>query len=420
MSFLNGACVLAAAIGFSVLFWPRLWTGGGLIGGDTYTYYFPQKTELADALRDGRLPFWNSNVSLGYPQLAESQTGALYPLYVVLYRLLDVNTAYNAGHLLHYIAAYIFTWLLARRLGLGSLGSHLAALSFVYGWFPVRACLEWAIVGGAYFPLILWCVESYLQTPRMRWLVIATIALAAFLVTGHFNLAFITLLASAFLIFSRLTWAREQLASQVANAPMATVGRWLASVGLGFALAAPQLIPSAELKTTSQREDGGGFNQSYGHIPIPYLTQPLWPSLWYSPEINPDQNLPNSNQIEAHLYFGVIPLYLAALGLLGALLGRNDESRGAERRRLVFSSWECWELSLPRVCSCRPCAGFRASDILPGPGGMECWRHWRSRWPEGGCSIASHHIRRCAVCGRCSFSWRWGSPQRIWHGWPTE
>jgi hypothetical protein len=326
----GGASVLlalVAAVGLSVYFWPKLWTGGGLIGGDTYTYYFPQKVTYQEALRGGRLPLWNSIVSLGYPQLAESQTGALSPLYVALYGLLDVNTAYNAVHLLHYVAAYFFTWQLARRFGLQAVGAHLAAVSFVYGWFPPRACLEWAIIGGAYCPLIVWAVESFLQTAQARWLAVIALALASFLLTGHFNLAFNTLLLSAGLVATRLVWATDGVAPQVSSARGRAALKTFAAVVLGFLIAAPQLVPTVELKLLSQRE-GGGFNQSYGHIPLFYLTQPFWPTRWYSPEIDPDQVLPNSNRIEAHLYFGAVPFYLA----FAALIWRPER----RDRRLVF------------------------------------------------------------------------------------
>jgi hypothetical protein len=87
---------------------------------------------------------------------------------------------------------------------------------------------------------------------------------------------------------------------------------------LGFALAGPQLLPTIELKSVSQREEGA-FNQAYGHIPVWYLTQPFWPTIWYAPDIHPDETLVNSNRIEANLYFGVIPFYLALAGLFWKL-----------------------------------------------------------------------------------------------------
>ena len=36
---LNAVLVVVAAVGLTWVFFPKLWTGGGLIGGDTYTYY---------------------------------------------------------------------------------------------------------------------------------------------------------------------------------------------------------------------------------------------------------------------------------------------------------------------------------------------------------------------------------------------
>ena len=140
--------VAAFAVGLTVIFWQPLWTGGGLIGGDTYTYYLPQKTFYADRLQAGEFPLWNNRVGHGYPVLGESQTGACYPSYLLAYSTLDVNTAYNAVHLLHYVFAFLFTWMYARRLGLRTMAALLAGVVFTYGWFPSRCCWEWAIVTG--------------------------------------------------------------------------------------------------------------------------------------------------------------------------------------------------------------------------------------------------------------------------------
>jgi len=331
---ISGLSVVAAAVVLTIVFWKPLWTGGGLIGGDTYPYFFPQKTFYADSLARGELPLWNPLVSLGYPQHAESQTGALYPPNLVLYRLLDVNTAYNVSHILHYVAAYVFSWLLARRLGLNAIGAHLAAIVFVYGWFPPRACLEWAIIGGVYFPMILWFCESYLQTSQRLWLILASAGMGTFLLAGHFNLAFLTLLTAAVYIPARLFWARSPLEEHVVQRRGWVLGGFAAAVLLGFGLAAVQLIPTVELKQNSQRDDSY-LNQTYGSIPPWYLTQILWPRLWYGPDTNPDAALwsitwgsppvppGNTNKIEAHLYFGAVPFYLLLIGaLVGAANGR--------------------------------------------------------------------------------------------------
>ena len=155
--------VIALATILTVVFWKPLWTGGGLIGGDTYTYFFPQKQFFAERLHAGEFPLWNNRSGFGYPLIAESQTGAFYPPHLLIYPLLDVNEGYNAVQILHYILAFCFTWLLARELNLKPFGAILAALIYVYGWFPPRMCLEWAIIGGTWLPLALWWLERFLK-----------------------------------------------------------------------------------------------------------------------------------------------------------------------------------------------------------------------------------------------------------------
>src|SRR5690606_38571059 len=186
------AAVLALAVGLTLLFWGPLWRGHGLIGGDLYSYFFPQKLFYSDSPKQGQIPLWNDLVGFGYPVLAESQTGVFYPPNPILYRPFDVNTAYNISQLAHYVPGSCFTWLLLPRFDLTATGAALGAVVFIYGWFPPRICLEWAIIGGVYFPLAIWCLESWLQSRHWRWLVLLSLSQAVHLLAGHFNLAFIT------------------------------------------------------------------------------------------------------------------------------------------------------------------------------------------------------------------------------------
>ncbi|MBC8290946.1 MAG: YfhO family protein, partial [Planctomycetes bacterium] len=89
------------------------------------------------------------------------------------------------------------------------------------------------------------------------------------------------------------------------------------------------MFPTWELKKASQRKgdvEGGEFDPGYGHIPPLYLSQVVaswwW---WHDPEIDRDLALQNlstlawksgTNQAEAHLYFGLIPL-LAIIAAAG-------------------------------------------------------------------------------------------------------
>jgi hypothetical protein len=323
--------VIALAVGLTIVFWQPLWTGGGLIGGDTYTYFFPQKQFFAERLHDGEFPLWNNRSGFGYPLVAESQTGAFYPPHLLIYPVLDVNEGYNAVQILHYILAFVFTWLLARELGLKPFGATLASLIYVYGWFPPRMCLEWAIIGGTWLPLSLWWLERFLKTSHWRYLCGLSVTIGMQLLAGHFNLAFISLVLLVLFLGLRLWFMRESLSGSIVASRLKFAGLVLGFIAIGFGIAAAQLAPTWELKQLSQRQnvsEGPDFDPAYGHIPPLYLSQIVaswW--FWYSPDINLNQALSQltflsspaaTNHTEAHLYFGLVPLFVLAGALFSA------------------------------------------------------------------------------------------------------
>jgi hypothetical protein len=316
---------VAAALAAVVFWWPLvLEPRGGLHGGDVYTYYFPLKAWYADRLKAGELPLWNPLVGHGFPALGESQTGVFYPFNLLLYRFLSLNAAYNANFLLHYVLAFGFSCLYVRRLGFSLLEALLAAVVFVYGWFPARSCLEWAIVTGAWMPLALWGAECFLLGGGRRFLLATQLALVMQLLAGHFHLAFITLLLLA--LYAPLRWlsARQEHAISLRR-----IGGLALAAVLACALAGIQLVPSWELKGRSQRggEQFRAQQLNYGSIPAPYLLQTVQPWRHY-PHVNEPAfeteyfGNHNTNKVEAHLYFGIIALVLAAVGVLGALLAK--------------------------------------------------------------------------------------------------
>ena len=337
MRLLSAIIPLVTAILLSVIFWSKLWTGGGFIGGDTYTYFLPQKVWYADRLQAGEFPLWNSLAGHGYPLVGESQTGAFYPSNVVLYRLFDANLAYNISHLAHYLATFVVAYLLARRLRLSMLSSLFASLVFTYGWFPPRASLEWAIIGGLYFVWGLWCAESFLQAGRRRYLLLLSAGLGLHLLAGHFNLAWVTLLTLAVYVPARLWFATELVAESVLARRSRVLAWFAGSACLGFLLAAVQLWPTWELKQLSQRLTP---DMGFGHIPPLYLSQMFLPWMWYAPDVDTDKAIQAlrafsidsvTNKTEAHLYVGLMPWLLL---LAAAVLQRFRE--GSIRRLWIL------------------------------------------------------------------------------------
>ena len=331
---------LCVAVGLTILFWGPLWQGGTLIGGDTFSYYFPQKTFLADSLKSGEIPFWNPLVGAGYPIVGESQTGVLYPPTLLLYRFLEIQTAYSVNQIVHYIAAFAGMWAVGRRYRISHRGSLLTALIYVYGWFPARICWEWTMIGGAYLPWCVWLVEGWLTTGSRRTLLWLAPVFGLFLLAGHFHLAFITTLALLTYVLLRIVIRdREDQARAAPTTKRLSNVVWFCGVlSTGYLLAAVQLGPSLELMTRSQRQEfKHGNDPGYGHLPPLYMTQVFSSRLWYPPEAHPDPSLTplrllaypdNTNWIEAHLYFGMVPL-LMVLGVAAQGLFRQ--------RRWLFS-----------------------------------------------------------------------------------
>ena len=315
--FASGVLILAAVL-LTVLFWFPLWTGGGLVGSDTYAYYLPQKACFVDALRQGQLPLWNNRIGHGYPQVAESQTGVFYPPHWLVNPLFDLNTAFSASLVGHYVLAFLFTYLYARRLGLPTFGAALAGLVYTYGWFPPRICLEWAIIGGAWLPLALWSVESYFATQYWRYAFLLTVALALQMLAGHFMLAFITQLTVVVYIPLRIWFVAGDFPAVALAGRGRTCGSLALAILAAFLVAAVQLLPTWELKQLSQRQAvTAEHDPGFGYIPPRYLTQVLLPWVWYPDDhsfetvVTPGGS--RTNRVEAHLYFGLIPLALALL-----------------------------------------------------------------------------------------------------------
>jgi hypothetical protein len=318
-------------------FWWPLVCGGGLVGGDVYSYSLPQKVVLADSLAEGWLPLWNPYVGWGYPILGESQTGAAYPLHLLCYGLFDVGTAWNVVLLTHYGLAFVAAAWAARWLGLSTPAALWTALIYVYGWFPVRAFLDWAILGGVYLPVTVGCTRAFLVTGRTRYLVGLSLAIALQLLGGHFQLAFYTWLLLAGLWLWRGDCGFDSSGDTTINVrpTYRSALLWgLLAGSLGVGLAAVQLLPTWELKGRSQRAAVGGEHApAYGHIPPQYLTQLVAPWWWYAEPAALDETLgrlrvgtvsAGTNRVEAHLYCGLLPI-VAALGTIAV---------GAWNRRL--------------------------------------------------------------------------------------
>jgi hypothetical protein len=124
--------LLALAI---VFFWKIALTNRILAGVDVFTYFYPIRAFATEALRSGRFPLWNPRMFLGVPFFADSQTGVLYPLNLLL-TWLPVPYQVSASIVIHTALGALFAYLFARRsLELHRVAAFVAAAIFAFGGF---------------------------------------------------------------------------------------------------------------------------------------------------------------------------------------------------------------------------------------------------------------------------------------------
>jgi hypothetical protein len=230
------------------------------------------RTMVLDAWGKGQLPLWNPYEFAGTPLLANSQSGGFYPPHIVMG--LMHFPAGLAGFLLawfHLALAGIGTYALVRQLGgskpAGLTGGLLFLLSpFMLGWTPLSSVISTV----AWIPLALACVAA----GDRRSLVALAACVGMMLLAGHLQFAAYGVMAIVLMALFRAPFSffrgddsshsadlrREENEEGVgggAEKPIAVrtlLGALLALL-LGFALAAPQLLPVLSYSKESHRRN---------------------------------------------------------------------------------------------------------------------------------------------------------------------
>jgi hypothetical protein len=363
-----GAALLVAGLTL-LFFWKLVFTNLILVGVDSFLYFYPYKTYVAQALSEGRFPLWNPHLFMGAPLLANMQTAILYPLHWPALWL-SAPKQVAASIVLHVMLAGWGTLAFARHsLKLSWLGALTAAVIFALGGFVgaqtehvnqlnVIAWLPWT------FLLLDVAVES-----RRR--VIPTLGLGLMiglmLLAGHAQATYICLVGLGLYALAggetntkyqianqqisksasqrvnesaseQVSKSASQQGSKSANhgsritdhGSRVTDHTWLATaraylvsrlpylgvlaaaVGIGVLLAAVQLLPTLELSRLSVRSGG----LSYREV-ISFSLRPWRLHFTLLPPYGVDLSQVFGEAFSEYVaYVGVIGLGLAVVGLL--------------------------------------------------------------------------------------------------------
>lgn len=125
---------------------------------DLGTYFYPMRFSLAESFKAGELPLWDRHIAMGFPLLADFQSGAFYPPHL-FYLVFSFFTAIKATFLFHYLVAALGSYLLCRQwryppylaitgATLFTLGGTIVSLTNLLNHFQTAVWLPWVLFFG--------------------------------------------------------------------------------------------------------------------------------------------------------------------------------------------------------------------------------------------------------------------------------
>jgi O-antigen/teichoic acid export membrane protein len=312
------------------------------------------KKFIRESLAAGQLPLWNPYILSGQPFLANGQHSALYPFSFLFY-ILPLSKAYGWFTVSQLWLAGLWMYILLRVLRLSRWGALTGGLTYsLSSFFIVSVVFTMIIAAAVWLPLVLALVEIIIRKQEDKgltgyspipYVAAGAVTLGLQTLAGHVEITYYTLLVSGFYALCRLLllW-RRQGTSRLA---LRLAGWLLVMVMLGLGLGAVQLIPMYEVVTQNFRDNSVTLQQVRGWalpwrriisfvIPhffgspahhayfdvVTWQWQPLGPNT--AGKINPlcanCTSWDTKTAVEAGAYLGILPLVLAALAIIQAII----------------------------------------------------------------------------------------------------
>jgi len=240
---------------------------------------YPMRGVLSDSLAQGRLPFWSTLIFGGFPILAESQIGALFPPNWI-------GPWDNPGRslsltlVLVLFMAGLSTYRLALAVGLSPLAAFVSGATWpLSGQFVSNTIHPNFLAAVCLAPLALAMAEESCRRGDSRRILGMAPVLAFSFFAGYPQMVYLTVMAILLSLASRWLPAWDPR-----RRPGLKTLVWLLVVGsLAGALAFPQLRATLEFKANSARAGGLEFNAAgLGSV------KPSWLARWIYPWIQGD------------------------------------------------------------------------------------------------------------------------------------
>ena len=273
----------------------------------------PVPEKMAELYGGLQLPLWNANTAMGSPLLATMSPDVVSPLRIPL-AISPSPEMWDAFLLARLVVAGLFTYLLAKRLGLAKLAAFGAAAAFaVSGQFMFyidSPHTDMAMM----VPILLWAMELLIEKPGAARIALAAGAVAMGVLADNPEAAVVLLLyGSAYYLVRALAETRGQGGLRFwSHLPPLVL-----ALGAGGGLAAFALVPFLELSGTLGF-DGLAIHTHTAEFKRGLQGAPLHSLMMlFIPFFNgaPLQTFQGTSGIGAANYVGVLVPVLALIGL---------------------------------------------------------------------------------------------------------
>lgn len=308
-----------------ILFSPLLFSSRVVFWGTPSLQFVPWLAFTWESIFSGEMPLWNPYNGMGAPLIANYQSAVFYPLNLVYGLGYALNGAAGIAQTVelvlvtHILISGFGMIAFLRRLGTGPLAQAIGALAFALSGYVIsRASFLSMNAVLAWLPWVMaLSTDLVFKTEKRRSMFWLSLVVGLQLLAGHAQLSWYTLLlAGTWVIF--LSWKtgndRQSTWGAFIQAAFQNGWRFAAAYLIGVAIAAVQLIPTAEYLLQSQRASA---------VEIEYaLNYSFWPWRFltiFAPDMfgNPVRGdfWGSANYWEDAVYIGLLPA-LIVLGLL--------------------------------------------------------------------------------------------------------
>jgi len=326
----HATALIAIAVCNLVVFFPVVFMGRVVSPNDVFYSYSPWSALRSDTMHpqnllindpptsyytmvsivksDWRVFHWNPYIACGTPGFGTAMDAMVTPLIIIPLLLVPLVWIYTAIMFAKLNAAFFFAYLWLREERLGRRGAAIGAIVFAAASVYSVRWLWQMTIPPVFYPALLWIVaRTFHRKPT-------SIALVAFIA-----LCFATSAFPAAIAYGAWMVVIYALFLAIRAFPLRLIARGVAGVVIAFLIALPTYIPFA------RQIKGSGYLETRQQTSLAAIFPPNhWPSFVDADRLgnpafknwrgDPSLGVLN-NYVEATVYFGVIPLLLALLGL---------------------------------------------------------------------------------------------------------